>query len=157
MNDSLPLAPPIGVVDWIGLRPERIEPPEVVASAIISTDEGLIGDHFAGKPGSDRQVTLIQAEHLPVVAAILQRAALDPGLLRRNIIVRGINLLSLLDSEFQIGDAVLYGTSDCPPCQRMNDNLGPGGIDAMLGHGGITARVVQGGTVKVGDAVRKIA
>ena len=78
---------------------------------------------------------------------------IDPALLRRNIVVSGINLTSLRKQQFQIGEAILEGTGDCAPCSRMEENLGPGGYNAMRGHGGLTARVIQGGAVKKGDRV----
>jgi MOSC domain-containing protein YiiM len=77
-----------------------------------------------------------------------------PDLLRRNIAVAGINVLALKDRKFQIGDVLLEGSGPCEPCSRMEENLGPGGYNAMRGHGGITARVLEGGTIRVGDAVR---
>ena len=74
--------------------------------------------------------------------------------MRRNIVVSGINLQSLKEHQFKIGDATLYGTGNCPPCSRMEENLGPGGYCAMRGHGGITAFVVQTGTIRLGDHVK---
>ena len=153
IKELLRTIPQVGTVEWLSIRPARKEPVQLVQSITIDEETGIVGDHFSGKPGSKRQVTLIQAEHLPVIAAILQTDEIDPILLRRNIVVRGINLQSLRNLEFQIGDAILFGTGPCAPCSRMEENLGPGGYNAMRGHGGITAKVIQSGKVSVGDQV----
>ena len=146
--------PQTGRVTWIGVRPERRNAPEVVASVTAITDRGLAGDHYQGKPGSKRQVTLMQAEHLATVAAIMGVAELDPGLIRRNLVVAGINLLALKDRQFWVGNVLLEYTGLCHPCSRMEENLGPGGYNTMRGHGGITARIIQGGLINLGDLVR---
>jgi MOSC domain-containing protein YiiM len=117
--------------------------------------QGLVGDRYCGGSGN-RQVTLIQAEHLAAIAAYLGRADLPPDLLRRNIVVRGLNLLALQGQRFQLGSAVLQGTGLCHPCSRMEDILGVGGYNAVRGHGGITARVLQAGTVTVGEPVTRL-
>lgn len=143
-----------GKVCWIGLRPGRGQPVEVVEQARATREGGLSGDRFSGKPGADRQVTLIQAEHLDTVARLLERGSVDPALVRRNIVVSGINLTSLKGQRFAIGDVVLLGTGACPPCGQMERNLGPGGFNAMRGHGGITACVIIPGNLAVGDPVR---
>ena len=116
---------------------------------------GLEGDRYRRK-GGKRQVTLMQAEHLPVIASLLGRDEIDPALLRRNIAVRGINLLALKKQRFQIGDAVFEGTGLCHPCSRMEETFGPGGYNAVRGHGGLTARVVQEGRISIGDMVRLV-
>jgi MOSC domain-containing protein YiiM len=126
---------------------------EAVDVTEVIQDRGLTGDHRAIRPGSKRQVTLIQAEHLMAVARILGRDTVDPALSRRNLMVSGINLLALADREFRIGAVVLLGTGRCAPCSRMGEALGTGGFNAMRGHGGITAVVVRGGIVRVGDPV----
>ena len=105
---------------------------------------------------SARQVTLIQAEHLPVIAVLCGRDDVTPELLRRNIVVSGINLFALKKAQFRIGDAILEGTGPCVPCSRMEENLGPGGYNATRGHGGITARVIRAGTIRSGDQIRPI-
>jgi MOSC domain-containing protein YiiM len=71
--------------------------------------------------------------------------------LRRNIVVSGINLLALKDKQFRVGGAVLAFSGLCHPCSKMERELGPGGYNAMRGHGGITARVVSAGSVSLGD------
>lgn len=144
--------PQVGRVEWIGLRPLRRAPLQPVASALARAGGGLDGDHARG---GRRAVTLIQHEHLAVVAALAGRPSLDPALLRRNVCVSGINLLALRDARFRLGGLLLEGTGACAPCSRMEEDavLGPGGFNAMRGHGGITARVVEGGRFAVGDAV----
>ncbi|MDW3192305.1 MAG: MOSC domain-containing protein [Cytophagales bacterium] len=148
--------PQVGTINWIGLRPERKSPLQSVKSALVNTENGLTGDHFNGKYSDKRQVTLIQKEHLATVASILGKETVDPGHTRRNIVVSGINLLALKDQKFQIGQAILEGTGYCHPCSQMETNLGEGGYNAMRGHGGITARVIQEGAIKIGDEVRLV-
>lgn len=157
IKDLFSVFPRPGRVEWIGIRPERREPVQVVDTIDVSAETGILGDHYSGQIGT-RHVTLIQAEHLPAVASLTGRAELDPALLRRNIVVSGLNLLALKDQTIQIGDAehgpvILEITGQCHPCSKMETALGPGGYNAMRGHGGMTARVVHGGTIRVGDAV----
>jgi MOSC domain-containing protein YiiM len=142
-----------GRLVWIGLRPGHREPLRSVQEAEIVYGGGLLGDHYPGKGDGKRAVTLIQAEHLPAVAAILGLGSIDPLQTRRNLVVSGLNLLALKGRTFAIGEARLEMTGDCAPCSRMNENLAPGGFQAMRGHGGITARVLRGGVIRVGDAV----
>ena len=145
-----------GSIVWIGIRPERKADIISVNDVMLDPSYGLQGDHYAGRSGK-RQVSLVQAEHLPVIASLLQREHIDPEQLRRNIVVAGINLLALKDKSFQLGDAVLEYTGLCHPCSRMEQNLGCGGYNAVRGHGGITARVTRYGKIQVGDACRVIA
>ncbi|MDJ0612576.1 MAG: MOSC domain-containing protein [Rhizobiaceae bacterium] len=139
-----------GVVECIGLRPNRRSPLTRVDSAIIDLN-GLQGDHYSGT--GKRAITLIQYEHLPVIAALLAREEVDSFLLRRNIVISGINLLSLRGTRFKIGSAELEGTGICAPCSRMEEVFGHGGYNAVRGHGGITAKVVKSGAVAVGEKV----
>ena len=152
IKDLFDVFPRPGRVEWIGVRPERRGPVSVVQSVEVSEAEGLIGDHYSGQNGN-RHVTLIQAEHLPVVAALTGRDSLDPALLRRNIVVSGLNLLALKDHQLQIGDAILQITGQCHPCSKMEIALGPGGYNAMRGHGGLTAKVIRGGVLTTGYSV----
>lgn len=142
-----------GKVEWLGVRPARREPMVVIDSVEAREGSGLTGDRFRGGASSKRQVTLIQAEHLPVIAQLLGREQVDPALLRRNIVVSGINLLALNGAQFVIGGALLEGTGPAHPCSRMEETFGAGGYNAVRGHGGITARVISGGVIRLGDAV----
>ncbi|MEM9940774.1 MAG: MOSC domain-containing protein [Planctomycetota bacterium] len=145
--------PQVGKIEWIGLRTSTRGPISVVEKATIGP-QGLEGDRYNGPDDGDRMVTLILKEHIQTVASILGRESLDPELLRRNIVVSGINLTALKKNLLQIGDAILLGTGNCAPCSLMEENLGPGGYNAMRGHGGLTTRVIQGGVIQVGDEVK---
>jgi MOSC domain-containing protein YiiM len=142
-----------GLVTWIGLRPVRRAQMQAVAAATLEPEQGLIGDHYSSRTGGARHITLIQAEHLSAIAAHLGRAVVTPDELRRNIVVSGINLLALKGRRFRLGDTLLEATGECHPCSRMEEILGTGGYNAVRGHGGITARVVEGGVVRLADAV----
>ena len=153
MAELLAQFPRPGRIDWIGIRPERRTKLVALEQAQI-TEIGLTGDHRT-KPGK-RAVTLIQAEHLPVIAAMVEQEQIDPAQLRRNIVVSGINLLALKDRKFEIGNAILQGTGICAPCSRMEEEFGPGGYNAVRGHGGITAQVLTPGSINLGDHISTI-
>ena len=138
-----------GRVDWIGIRPERRAPMQPVDGAGLTLD-GIAGDH--ARPGR-RAVTLLQAEHLPAIASLTQRGSVTPDLLRRNLLVSGINLSALNGQAIRVGNAILRLTGPCAPCSRMEEALGPGGYNAMRGHGGWCAEVAVPGDVRLGDAV----
>lgn len=146
--------PQIGKVEWMSIRPEKRGAVKIMEQVSVSEKEGLVGDHYSGQSGK-RQVTLIQKEHLDTVASILKKE-IDPGLTRRNIVVSGINLLAFKDLIFRVGEVSLQMTGLCHPCTRMEKNFGPGGYNAMRGHGGITAKVIKGGNIKIGDEVRLV-
>ena len=147
-----------GTVVWIGVRPAPRAPMSSLESVQAIAGRGLAGDRSAEKsrPGNARQVTLIQAEHLEAMGRLLRCGSIDPALTRRNLVIAGVNLVSLKGHRFAIGEALFEMTGDCPPCSRMESQLGPGGYNAMRGHGGITARVVEGGLIRVGAALRPV-
>lgn len=153
--------PHAGRLDAIFLRPARGAPLLRPRECVAIEGFGLEGDRAAiGRGGGKRQVTLLQAEHLAVVAAMLRREAIDPADLRRNLVVSGLNLLaakSLFPDQplrLLLGeDVVLEVTGPCEPCSKMEDRFGPGAYNVLRGHGGITARVLHGGNIAIGDGV----
>jgi len=144
-----------GEVVWMGVRPARAADLQSVVKVEAVASQGLEGDHYSSK-GGKRQVTLIQQEHITAVASMVGANEIHPGLLRRNIVIKGLNLLALKDKKFQLGEAVLEYTGLCHPCSRMEENLGEGGYNAMRGHGGITARILEGGLISIDDQLTPI-
>lgn len=131
------------------------------AEAIVGL--GIKGDRVSDFPsrqtnGSKRQVTLIQSEHLTVIEAFLKKP-INPILLRRNLLISGINLIatkSLFKDQLiyvEIGDVILEVTGPCEPCSKMEVQFGEGAYNAIRGHGGVTARIIKGGVLNVGDPV----
>jgi MOSC domain-containing protein YiiM len=148
IGDLMQCFPVLGELVWIGLRPVRNAPMQPVEDVFAEANAGLAGDRYHGN--GKRQVTLIQWEHLAVLSSFMKKPV-SPELLRRNLAVRGINLLALKNRTFRIGEAVFQATGQCPPCSRMEQVLGPGGYNAMRGHGGLTARILRSGLIRIGD------
>lgn len=142
-------------IEWIGVRPRRREPLMAVTEAEAVADLGLRGDHRMTKtPGSGRQVTFISREFVTQIEQHLGKNGLDPAVLRRNIVVSGINLNALRRQQFWFGGALFEATQLCHPCARMEAELGPGGVVAMMGYGGLCAKVLQTGQIAIGDSLR---
>ena len=153
LQDLFDTLPQIGKLQWIGIRPERKAPMNELNSVEAIAGRGLVGDRYSSKNGR-RQVTLIQGEHLIAIASLLGKDHVAPALLRRNLVVTGINLIALKDKQFRVGDALLEYTGLCHPCSAMEATFGAGGYNAVRGHGGITARVIESGSIVLGDSVR---
>lgn len=151
---AAPMRP--GSLTWIGLRPARRVSILVVKSAVMIGEQGIQGDRYQTKRNGPRQVTLLATEDLSAIADFLGRSSIAPELLRRNLVTSGINLIALKDRRFRVGNATLETSGECAPCSLMEEVLGPGGYNAMRGRGGITARVIEGGVVSIGDKVERI-
>jgi MOSC domain-containing protein YiiM len=145
-----------GRLVWIGLRPARRAPMVSVDEARLEPGRGLEGDRWRGAGDGARQVTVVAQEHLAAIASFLGRPAVEPQQLRRNLVVAGLNLFALKGRRFRIGGALLEWSGECHPCSRMEEEFGPGGYNAVRNHGGITARVVDAGAVRVGDSVNRV-
>lgn len=165
IHDLINTLPQEGAVEWIGVRPKPIKTlagfnqkqPMLVVDQVEAREEyGLTGDRYA-KKGGKRQVTLIQWEHIPVIASLVHAENVQLSDLRRNIAVSGINLLALKNKRFVIGDAVFEYTGLCDPCSAMELALGAGGFNAMDGHGGINARIIKTGIIRISDKVKVIS
>lgn len=129
---------------------ERSAPAEPLTAATVITDFGLEGDFRSRRPG--RHVTLIEEETLTAVGAQLG-TTIPAGASRRQIVVRGMALNPTVGHTLRVGEVVLAVTSLCDPCVKMNDKIGPGARDALFNRGGVCARVLSGGTLRVGDTV----
>ncbi len=122
-----------GRVVWLGLRPQRRAPMIVVQTVELETARGIVGDRYQSI-GGNRQVTLIGEENLRAIAAFIgMELPVTPDLVRRNIVVSGLNLLALKEHRIRIGEALLEVSGECHPCSRMEEMIGVGGYNAMRG------------------------
>ena len=141
-----------GTLTWIGLRPDRKQPLVTVDSIMALAGLGLEGDHRCLRTaGSARQVTIISEECIALIAKYSDREVIDPALLRRNLVVCNINLNALRHQQFRIGEAVFEARAQCHPCSRMDRDVGPGTVAAMLGYGGLCAKIIRSGRIQIGD------
>ncbi len=143
--------PKPGKLIWIGLRVARNQAMIQVDEVVADKNRGLIGDRYSGRSGK-RHVTLLQQEHLSVIA-LLADQQVSAEMLRRNLLVSGINLLALKGQHFSIGETVFLATGFCHPCSQMEKTLGAGGYNVMRGHGGLTAQIITSGRIKINDPV----
>ena len=123
--------------------------------AVLVAGLGIEGDRYALHTGTwsaprwhDQELTFFSAE-------VAEAIGIEPQLARRNLITHGIDLVDLIGVRFRIGDAVLAGRRVCAPCryiQQINGIAGP--TKALSGaHGGLRAHIIEGGTIRVGDAI----
>lgn len=146
----------MGRVEAICIAPEGSTAMQAVQEVQAIAGLGLSGDRYAKGSGfysprptdpGAREVTLIEAETLDAVGL----AAVEH---RRNLTVRGVPLSELLGKRFSVGDVVLEGVRDCPPCVHLEELTRKHHLVAALAtSGGLRARIVVGGTIRVGDAV----
>lgn len=157
--------PQTGKLEAIVVRPARRVEAIFIQSTLAIESVGLKHDRLGIQPKnattiSNRQVTLIQAEHIEIVAKLMRLPYLPATTLRRNLVVSGINLLAIKplfkDQKhyLKIGQVLLEITGVCAPCSRMEALLGEGGYNVMRGHGGVNAKVMNGGELHVGDTAR---
>lgn len=116
-----------GVVTAIVLRPARREPAIVVDAALAIAGRGLEGDRASQRAHRTRQITLIDAAVIERVGRQLGLGTIGPAILRRNLVVRGLDLDTARGRGLRGRDALLEVTGPCDPCARMEEVLGEGG------------------------------
>lgn len=148
-----------GLVEAIHVAAEAAKPMEAVVEVRAVAGRGLEGDRYFEKigtysnhPGTGREITLIESE---AVEALAREAniALPPGASRRNITTRGVPLNHLVGRRFRVGEALLEGTRLCEPCTHLEGLTRPGVLAGLIHRGGLRTVIVEGGTIRVGDAI----
>ena len=128
--------------------PKRRLPMEQLTEVRVLKDAGLEGCAHS-QPGGSRQVLLVDSETLEVMD-------LQPGIIRENITTDGLNVNGLaIGQQLQVGEARLEVSAACTPCGQI-EKLRPGLRKEMRGRRGMLCRVIEGGTVRLGDFIEKL-
>ncbi len=131
------------------------QPPGEHASVAVNEVEcvagkGLFGDRFfAFKENYKGQITFLAAEVFEDVCQQLGVNGKSPGVTRRNVITRGADLNSLIGKTFTVQGVEFEGVAECSPCHWMNEAIAPGAEAALRGRGGLRARVLTDGVLRV--------
>ena len=137
---------PQGTITNLHIARVKGTPSDPVQEATAISGLGLEGDRSAYE-GNTRQVLFVDKE-------ILDGAGLVPGQVKENITVTGMNVSQIQPGQvFTIGDDVtLEAVGDCEACSKM-DAIRMGLMDEIQGKRGMLAKVINGGSIKVGDSV----
>ena len=118
--------------------------------------KGIVGDRYFGfKEDSKCQVTFFdQAIHEKTLDEF--KTGHSANAYRRNVLLSGVDLNTLIGKQFSIGEVVFEGIEECAPCYWLNGAIAAGVEGFLKGHGGVRAKVVQSGTLKVGCGEIKV-
>lgn len=118
--------------------------------------QGLVGDRFYDfKKEYGGQVSFISEDALNEMSSVTGHTA-DPVVFRRNLLVSGIDPLSLIGKKFSVGEVYFEGHSDCTPCAWMDFAAGEGTYKWLNENnkGGLRAKIIKSGTLNVGDELK---
>jgi MOSC domain-containing protein YiiM len=144
-------------IEAIFIAPGGSEPMQRLDEVRAIAHRGLEGDRYLTRTGywsgvDECEVTLIEGEALDDIIDSIGLSVAN-GEHRRNLVTRGIRLSHLTGRRFTVGEAVFAYDRPRPPCRYIATITEPGMTKALGKRGGICARVVTSGIVRVGDAV----
>ena len=149
----------MGIVQHIFITPRRGEPMVSLSEVEALADSGLRGDRYADaslRKSPDYQITLIEIENIEAFARAsgLFLAPHDP---RRNLVTSGVNLNGLCGKRFFVGEVELEGLELCEPCATFAKYTHPEVVRFFIHKGGLRARIIRSGVIRVGDRVNERA
>lgn len=130
------------------------EHPTMIAHELrCAAGRGVEGDRFFDyRPDYPGQITFFAAEVFEELRLAVGTPAVSPAALRRNVLVRGIDVRALVDCEFAVQGVWFRGACECKPCYWMDQVIGPGAEDWLRGRGGLRARILSSGVLRPGRA-----
>jgi MOSC domain-containing protein YiiM len=153
-----------GVVRYLHITPRAFLPMRAMAELRLIEGRGIEGDRYmigreegfySHKPEAGRQVTLFEFETL-VALKRDHNMQLGPEEHRRNVTVEGVPLTHLVGRQFWLGETLLEATRLSIPCRHIEEITGKAIFDPLINRSGLNCKILKGGTVRVGDAVRNI-
>jgi MOSC domain-containing protein YiiM len=151
-----------GIVRHLHITPRAFLPMRSMAELRLIEGKGVEGDRYmigreegfySNKPEEGRQITLFEFETL---VALKRDANIDlaPEEHRRNVTVEGVPLTHLVGRQFWLGESLLEATRLSIPCRHIEEITGKAIFDPLINRSGLNCKILTGGTVRVGDAVR---
>jgi MOSC domain-containing protein YiiM len=132
-------------------QPAGEEPTVAVDEVHCVAGRGLSGDRFFGfRHDYKGQATFFAAEVFDELCRLLAVNNKSPGVTRRNIITRGVDLNSLIGKTFEVQGVAFEGVSECSPCHWMDQAIAPGAEAALHGRGGLRAKILTDGRLRTG-------
>lgn len=150
-----------GTVEAIYITSSAGKPMRPLSEAEAIVGQGLAGDrylegtgYYSNRPLADgsREITLIEAEELEGIERETG-IRLAPSESRRNVLTRSVRVNKLIGKRFRMGEVVCEGIRICEPCTYLEKLTGKRVMRALVHKGGLRARIVSGGTVRVGDEI----
>ena len=115
---------------------------------------GIEGDRFLDYKGNYKgQITFFEMETYDRLCKEFGIEDKSPGVFRRNVLTRGIDLNKLIGTEFELQGVRFLGTEESKPCYWMDQAFAPGAEVALRGHGGLRAKILTDGVLRI-DADR---
>jgi MOSC domain-containing protein YiiM len=151
-----------GVVRHLHVTPRAFLPMRAMPELRLIAGKGIEGDRYmigreegfySHRPEEGRQVTLFEHETL-VALKRDHNIDLGPEEHRRNVTVAGVPLTHLVGRQFWLGETLLESTRLSIPCRHIEEITGKAIFDPLINRSGLNCKILKGGTVRVGDAVR---
>lgn len=128
-----------------GREPDQHPAVEVDSIECVAT-HGIRGDRFFDyRDDYKGQITFFALEVFDELCRTFQLEDCSPGLLRRNVFIRGADLNELIGNEFEVQGVRFFGTAECKPCYWMDRALASGAEKFLRGRGGLRARILNDG------------
>ena len=153
-----------GVVAHLHVTARAFLPMRAQEAIELVAGHGILGDRYmlgveqgfySEKPEEGRQVTLFEEEALEAIRRDYG-IEMSPDEHRRNVTTRGVALNHLVGRRFRLGPCLLEATRLSVPCRHIEEILEKPVFDPMVHRSGLNCRILEGGTVRVGDAVRPV-
>ncbi|MGJ8654488.1 MAG: MOSC domain-containing protein [Opitutaceae bacterium] len=125
---------------------------ESVGSIECLAGRGIVGDRYLDHQEDYKgQITFFDWAVYQRIRDNFNSPELDPEKFRRNVLVEGVDLNTLIGKKFTLQGIEFEGVEECRPCYWMDEAVNPGVHEALKGHGGLRAKILNDGTLRVAE------
>lgn len=132
-------------------QPAGTQPHFEVSEIACVAGSGIREDrYFDHQPDYKGQITFFSSEVFQLMKRELGLDSADAGSSRRNVLISGVDLNQWIGKEFELQEVRFFGVEECRPCAWMDQAFAPGAHLWLMGRGGLRARILTDGTLKLG-------